>query len=84
MKSWKQKALAVMGACKRQGSAVKVGVVGAVTTAAVSAHAALDVAVTGAITTAQTDLTTLYASLTGAGAALFVSRIIYRRFFPVR
>lgn len=47
------------------------------------AHAALDAAVTTAITAAQTDLTALYGALTTAGAALFVLRIIYRRFFKI-
>lgn len=45
-----------------------------------SAHAALDAAVTTAITGAQTDMTALYVALTTAGAALFVLRLIYRKF----
>jgi uncharacterized protein HemY len=47
------------------------------------AHAALDAAVTTAITAAETDLTALYGALTTAGAALFVLRIIYRKFFRI-
>lgn len=44
------------------------------------AHAALDASITTAITGAQTDLTSLYTALTTAGAALFVLRLIYRKF----
>lgn len=45
-----------------------------------SAHAALSTEVTTAITTAQTDLLALYAALTGAGVAIWVGRLIYRKF----
>ncbi|MDO8447542.1 MAG: major capsid protein [Rhodoferax sp.] len=47
---------------------------------AVPAHAALDAAVTTAITAAQTDLLALFAALTTAGAAIWVARLIYKRF----
>jgi hypothetical protein len=61
---------------------VRVGsfLAGAAALAATSAHAALDTAVTTAITTAQTDMSTLYSTLTGAGVALWVLRIIYKKF----
>jgi hypothetical protein len=45
-----------------------------------SAHAALDAAVTTAVTTAQTDLLALYGALTAAGVAIWVGRLIYRKF----
>lgn len=45
-----------------------------------SANAALDTAVTAAITTAQTDLLALYAALTTAGVAIWIGRLIYRKF----
>jgi len=44
------------------------------------ANAALDTAVTAAITAAQTDLLALFAALTTAGAAIWVARLIYKRF----
>jgi hypothetical protein len=46
----------------------------------VPAHAALDVAVTTAITSAQTDILALLTALTTAGAAIWVARLIYRKF----
>jgi hypothetical protein len=48
--------------------------------AAGSAHAALPTEVTAAITAAQTDLLALFAALTVAGAAIWVGRLIYRKF----
>lgn len=45
-----------------------------------SAHAELPAAITTAITGAQTDMTTLYTSLIGVGAAIWVLRVIYRKF----
>lgn len=45
-----------------------------------TAHAALPAAVTDALDGAETDLLALYAALTAVGAALFVARIIYRKF----
>jgi hypothetical protein len=47
---------------------------------AAASHAALDSAVTTAITTAQTDLLALLAALTTAGVAIWVGRLIYRKF----
>jgi hypothetical protein len=45
-----------------------------------ASHAALDSAVTTAITTAQTDLIALFAALTTAGVAIWIGRVIYRKF----
>jgi hypothetical protein len=45
-----------------------------------SANAALDAAVTTAVTSAQTDLIALYGALTTAGVAIWVVRIISRKF----
>lgn len=45
-----------------------------------AAHAALPAAITTAITGAETDMTTLYTSLIGVGAAIWVLRVIYRKF----
>jgi hypothetical protein len=55
------------------GSGLVAGVMG-------SAHAALDASVTTAITNAQTDMLALFAALTTAGAAIWVARLIYKRF----
>lgn len=55
------------------GGAATGGIVG-------SAHAALGTEVTTAITTAQNDLLALYAALTAAGVAIWVGRLIYRKF----
>ncbi len=44
------------------------------------AHAALSTEVTTAITTAQGDLIALFAALTTAGVAIWVARLIYRKF----
>lgn len=44
------------------------------------ANAALDSAVTAAITSAQTDLLALFSALTAAGVAIWVGRLIYRKF----
>lgn len=71
MKSWKKARLAQIVA----GASVAL--------VPMLSHAALDAAVTTAITAAQTDLTSLYGALTTAGAALFVLRIIYKRFFKI-
>ncbi len=48
--------------------------------AAAASHAALDSAVTTAITTAQTDMLALLSALTTAGVAIWVGRLIYRKF----
>lgn len=45
-----------------------------------AAHAELSSAVTSAITTAQTDLLALYGALTAAGVAIWIGRVIYRKF----
>lgn len=45
-----------------------------------SVHAALSTEVTTAVTTAQNDLLALYAALTAAGVAIWVGRLIYRKF----
>ena len=45
-----------------------------------SANAALDAAVTTAITSAQGDLLALYGALTAAGVAIWIGRLIYRKF----
>ncbi len=44
------------------------------------AHAALPSEVTTAITNAQTDLIALFAALTAAGVAIWLARVIYRKF----
>jgi len=46
----------------------------------VPAHAALPDGVASAITTAQTDILALLAALIGAGVAIWVVRLIARRF----
>lgn len=45
-----------------------------------SAHAALSTEVTSAITTAQGDMIALFGALTTAGVAIWVARLIYRKF----
>jgi hypothetical protein len=47
---------------------------------AVPAHAALDAAISTGIASAQTDLLALFSALTLAGVAIWVGRIIYRKF----
>lgn len=64
---------------KRFKQSMKYGA-GAALIAAGSAHAALPTAVTDAITTGQTDMTALYTALIGAGAAIWVLRLIARKF----
>jgi len=60
---------------------LKLGGVSALVAGAVSsAHAELPTAVTGAITSAQTDMLALFSALTVAGAAIWVARLIYKRF----
>lgn len=48
-----------------------------------ASYAALDAGITTAVEGAETDLLALYALLTGVGAAIFVARIIYTRFFKI-
>ena len=60
--------------------AAKLALVGSVASMAAASHAALDTAVTTAITTAQTDILSLLTALTGAGVAIWVGRLIYRKF----
>lgn len=64
---------------KKQLLALQVAMVMGVM-ASMPAHAALDTAVTTAITTAQTDILALLTALTGAGVAIWVGRLIYRKF----
>lgn len=45
-----------------------------------AANAALSTEVTTAITTAQGDLIALFGALTTAGVAIWVARLIYRKF----
>ncbi len=45
-----------------------------------SAHAALPTEVTTAITNAQADLIALFGALTAAGVAIWLARVIYRKF----
>lgn len=45
-----------------------------------SAHAALPASITTAIAGAETDMTALYVALIGVGAAIWVLRVIYRKF----
>lgn len=64
---------------KRFKQAMKYGA-GLALVAAGSAHAALPTAVSDAVTAAETDLSALYVLLIGAGATLWVLRIISRKF----
>lgn len=66
---------------KKQQKFVRLAAISAAAAASIgSANAALDTAVTAAITTAQTDLLALYAALTTAGVAIWIGRLIYRKF----
>lgn len=57
--------------------ALAVGLGAGVTT---TAQAALPAAITTAISGAETDMAALYTALIGVGAAIWVLRIIYRKF----
>ncbi|WP_296511240.1 hypothetical protein [Rhodoferax sp.] len=65
----------------KQTKMLRLAVMSAAAAASVgSANAALDSAVTAAITTAQGDLLALYGALTAAGVAIWIGRLIYRKF----
>jgi len=58
----------------------KVVVLGGLSALGGTVFAAVPTAVTDAITAAQTDLLAVMSALTVAGAAIWVGRLIYRRF----
>ena len=58
----------------------KLALLASMAAAAGASHAALSTDVTTAITTAQGDMVALYGALTTAGVAIWIVRLIARRF----